>query len=141
MLVGGVTSTVNTRLAGRALDVAGLIDGADVEDVPAVGERARSCCGEPTGANGVPRSRHWSVRTSASAEENSKVTAAVVTLPDGPESIVAVGAVVSARAAVDVKVREDGAVSALPASSTARTLSVWAPSASPVSCVGELQSS
>ena len=67
-------------------------------------------------------------------EWNSKVGVGSLVSPEGPASITAVGGVVSI-----CHSKEAGEPSALPAKSIARTSKTWAPSASPVYSLGEVQ--
>ncbi len=71
-----------------------------------------------------PSRRHSNVEP-ASEDENVNCGDAFVIVPVGPESIVVFGAVAST-----VNVRVAGDASTLPAASVARTLNVYAPSAS-----------
>ena len=76
-----------------------------------------------------PSSEH--VNVDASVAEKVKVAEPDVTVPEGPESIVVSGGVVSAGGTLTVQVLVAGDASVLPAASVARTLNVCDPFARP----------
>ena len=73
-------------------------------------------------------SEHWKVEP-VSFAANAKLAEDEVTVPEGPESIVVSGGVVSAGWIVQVRLA--GVASTLPAASMARTRKVWLPAARP----------
>ena len=75
-------------------------------------------------AKAAPSSEHSKV-AGVSLAENANVALVAVVVPDGPESIVVFGAVVSI-----VQFRDAGVASVFPAASFARTANVCAPSPS-----------
>jgi hypothetical protein len=72
----------------------------------------------------------------SSVAEKLKSAELVLTVPEGPESMVVSGAVVST-----VQVKSAGVGSVLPASSVAFTEKVWEPSLRPVRLLGEVHDS
>ena len=83
-------------------------------------------------AKGSESIRHWTLAVSeAGSPAKVKVAWSVAMVPEGPESIVVSGGVVST-----VKVRVAGVGSVLPAASVALTSKVWGPSVSAATVSG-----
>ena len=123
---GGGTSTVQVREAGDASVLPARVGGAHVERVRAVRE-ARvapwASCTSPT------RRRRAGTRTSSRSRStmNARLAESEATVPDGPESIVVSGGVVSdgGTTTSTIQVWDAGVASVLPAPSVARTSKVW----------------
>jgi hypothetical protein len=125
-VVSGAASTVQVRLAG----VASVLPAASVaraEKVCAPAAREPKEVGEAQSPQGRESSEHSKLEL-ASLEEKLKLALVEVVVAGGPESIEVLGGVVSPDNCT-VHPRVAGVGSALPAVSTARTETVWLPSA------------
>ena len=127
---GAGTLTVHVRAAGEAstLEAASVARTSNVCEPFASAEYALGELHEPH----APLSRrHWNAEAD-SLEVNVKLAELTATVPEGPESIVVSGAVVSGAGTSTVQARDAGDASVLPAGSVARTSNVCGPFARPV---------